>query len=726
MRGTDLVCPKGFVPEPAAGDAEPDCTADATVCGEDPFGGVAEAPGVVFVDAAFNGPSAGTRAAPYKSLAQGVEAAPAGGTVAVAAGTYAGGLLVGKPLQLLGRCAALVHIVSPAGESALVVKAGADGSTVRGMRLTGGTDLLYVSMAKKVSLQHLWIESAQLTGLSVVVNAQATLSDSVVARTVGDKSDVDAGTGIAVADAVLGVHRVRVTRNRGFGVVIFDGALVDMQDSLIDEGNPTQAKGPAGMGAFVGAGSSMTVARSRVHRNGAAGFKVKGKGSALTMTRVAITATRPWWTVAKTHGIGIHGQHGAQVTLDAGLVHDNRMVGAIIEGDPGGSLTLRRTRVSGTRPPPEALFGPGVSAIGEVAVALEDVTLQDNEYYSVLLELKASAVLRSVRITGNRMGSKPNDYSSALAVFTGAKANLEDVHFWENTDSALRAADLGVSVVGRRVLIAHTSNRGLDDQMVAPGLYVQDGAQVWLHDSRIHGSEGVGVLASGDATALRLSAAVLDANKPLRSNGNYGLALVAQNGVLVELLGVRATGNHGAAVVVDQPDARIVAHGLAVDHTLPRISDAGGGHAIYGAHGAALDLTAAWVVDNFATGIAVDKSALRADRAVVRLTRFAHLIDPDRRQIKVALGDALLGVHATLFEVGHSLIVDNQRAGLLLDSTLGAKLTGSLVARGTFGVVTQNGTGLGATGNLIYGHSQQNLVGDGGLAVPEPPGLAGK
>ncbi len=726
LLGTDLVCPKGFLPKAGTGDALPDCTADPVDCGDDPFGGVAEGAGAVFVSAAFDGTALGTRAAPYKSLAEAIETAPAGATVAIAAGTYAGGLVVGKPLKLLGRCAAMVHIKAQPTDSALVVKAGADGTSVQGIRMTGGHESLYVSLAQNVELHRVWVESALLAGVVLTAGASVNVSDSVVARTVGDKSDVDAGAGVVAIDAVVQMKRVRVTRSRGVGLELSGGAKVSVQDCVIDEGNPTQGNGPMGMGIFVGAATELTMQRSRLHRNGTAGIKAKGKGAKVYVERTAVTSTRPWWSAAKSHGIALHGQNGAHITADAVWLHDNRTAGAVGELDGDGVLKIRRSAITGTRPLSAVSWGPGVSSAGKVQVELTRVLLHNNEYHSALFDHGAHAVLRDVVVSGNRLGGDSNDYSAAIAVFHGSQLAMEDVALWQNADCGILAADALVNVVGRRVLIAHTANRGVGDVMVAPAVYAQDGATVWLHDSRIYGSEGVAVLPQGSNTAVRLTRVTLDHSLPLRSNGDYGLAVVAAKGAKVELLGVRATDNHGASVVADLPATRIVANGLLVDHTLPRKSDGGGGHAIYGAHGAALELVGTWVVDNYATGIAVDKSALLADRTVVRMTRFANLIDPDRRQMKVALGDALLGASASAFEIRRSIAVDNQRAGLLVDGTPGAILTGTLVARGTFGVVTQSASTLISKGNLVYGNSQQNRSGESGLAVPVPPSLVGK
>lgn len=726
LQGTDLVCPKGFVAKPTAGPALPDCAPDPADCGDDPFGGVAEGPNAVFVDAAFTGASAGTRVAPYSSLAQAIEAAPAGATVAVARGTYPGGLQLAKPLQLRGRCAAMVHLKPEIGESALVLKAGADGSSVQGLRVTGGTEPLYVSMAQKVELRRILVDAGQLIGILVTTGASAQIVDSVVSHTVGDQSDVDGGTGIAAVDASVQVSQVRVTRSRGIGVVVSGGGKLTLTDCVVDEGNPQEAKGPAGMGAYVGQSSSLTVRRSRLHRNGAAGVKLKGKGAQLLIERSAVTSTRPWWTITKTHGLGLHGQTGAQIFADAVLIHDNRSIGAAIEQDGDGVLQLQRSAVTGTRRLPEGTMGVGLAGHGKVQVELSQVLLDDNERHSAMLGFGALATLERVLVRGNRLGLDPKTFSSALLVHDGAHVDLQDVSVWDNADCGVHAYGAGVQVAGRRLLVGHTRNRGLDDVLVSPGVYVESGVHLWLLDSRIHRSEGVGVLVGGPDSAVRLTGTTIDDTRPLRSNGDYGLAVVAQGGAQVALDGVRTTANHGAAVAADQPQTRIAAHGLLVDHTRPRHSDSGGGHGVYGAHGAALELTGTLVVDNYATGIAVDKSSLLADRCAVRMTRFANLIEPDKRQLKVALGDALLAVQATGFAVRDSIVLDNQRAGLLVDSTAGAKLSASLVARGTFGLVTQNSATLAAVGNLVYGHTQQNRVSDGGLAVPQPPGLVGK
>ena len=97
--GVPWLCPPGFAVDPPGpgSDAGPArCKPDPSDCPADPFGDVVEGADVAFVDASAAPGGDGSRAAPWRSLADAITATTVH-VVAIAAGTYVGPFLSAAP-----------------------------------------------------------------------------------------------------------------------------------------------------------------------------------------------------------------------------------------------------------------------------------------------------------------------------------------------------------------------------------------------------------------------------------------------------------------------------------------------------------------------------------------------------------------------------------------------------------------------------------------------------
>lgn len=150
-------------------------------CGPEPWGLIETGADTVYVDAASPGGD-GTPASPLSTLAEAVAAAPSGATVAVAAGSYQGNLVLGDaPLTIWGRCPALVSV------SGGFRIAGPGEVTLRGLGISGSGGGVDVERGT-ARLTDLWVHD--LTNIGIVVEstignpASAVLEDVHIARVV--------------------------------------------------------------------------------------------------------------------------------------------------------------------------------------------------------------------------------------------------------------------------------------------------------------------------------------------------------------------------------------------------------------------------------------------------------------------------------------------------------------------------------------------------------------
>src|SRR5262245_39669206 len=132
-------------------------------CGEGRWGNIPIEANTVFVDGSYLGTIVlGTETQPFTTIVDAAAAAPQGGLIAIAAGSYVGSVFVAKGLRVWGRCASLVEIVaSPDLPSAVL---DSDASELHGVAL-GGDSSLVITGALDVVLDGVWIHDTDFPGL---------------------------------------------------------------------------------------------------------------------------------------------------------------------------------------------------------------------------------------------------------------------------------------------------------------------------------------------------------------------------------------------------------------------------------------------------------------------------------------------------------------------------------------------------------------------------------
>ena len=106
---------------------------------------------------------------PWPTVAQAIAKAPTGGLVAVAAGQYPASLTIaGAPLRLWGVCPGRVSLVGTDDGATLTIGAGADGTEVGGLALTGPGRGLLLGGAANVVVDRVRIHDNLDRGISAV------------------------------------------------------------------------------------------------------------------------------------------------------------------------------------------------------------------------------------------------------------------------------------------------------------------------------------------------------------------------------------------------------------------------------------------------------------------------------------------------------------------------------------------------------------------------------
>jgi hypothetical protein len=236
--GDPPACPSGRMAIPGETSCRP--VAD---CGSGKWGSIPVDGTTQYVDGSYTGGSSdGSASKPWTNILNGVKAAASGAIVAVAAGTYLESVSIGgKPIKLWGRCPDMVKIASSTS-AALAFAAGAEGSEVHRVALTGHGYGAWIQ-ASGVLVDAVWVQGTAQYG--VVANANASVQGSLVE-----------GCGV-------------------MGIIANKSVQIAIDASVVRDTTP-DATGSYGRGIDINQGDSVTVTRSLLERNREAQLAVAG------------------------------------------------------------------------------------------------------------------------------------------------------------------------------------------------------------------------------------------------------------------------------------------------------------------------------------------------------------------------------------------------------------------------------------------------------------------
>ncbi|MGK3992428.1 hypothetical protein WME86_03950 [Sorangium sp. So ce1024] len=387
-------CPRGQMAIPG----DPRCR-DVAPCGDGEHGAIPVEANTEFVNAAYAGvDSDGTRARPWKRIQQGIDHAPPGGIVAVAAGIYTEDLVIrSRPVRLWGRCPALVEVVGTGGALATlqILRQRASGSEVHGLAFTGPQLGVLVTGATDVTLEQVWIHDTGSRGLDVedpygpasvavrasliesarelgvyVGGSEATIEATVV-RGTQPRGDGTHGVGIAARhDDTAPQERAKVTlrasvveQNRDFGVHVI-GSEAAIEATVVRATQPSSDDvGGWGLAIVNGAASQeraeVTLRASLLEHNHASSVAVIGSDVVIAST--IVRATQPHIDGTEGEGIDVAidpaTEERATLTLRASVLEDNATFGIRVVGS---DATIASTVVRDTVPASDGTGGIGL------------------------------------------------------------------------------------------------------------------------------------------------------------------------------------------------------------------------------------------------------------------------------------------------------------------------------------------------------------------------------
>jgi hypothetical protein len=289
-------CPGGQLAIP--GDEACHALAD---CGTGTWGAIPVDAATQYVDASYaGGGSDGSAARPWTTIGAAVGAAPSGGIVAIAAGSYREDVVISNTaVRLWGRCPAMTEIVASGGASGAAVEAGraAPGTEIHWIALTGDgigasvgaggvvvdaawvhdTTQFGVDAAGRLTMNGSLVERCGAAGIRVT-KGEATADASVV-RDTAPAPDGSEGVGIeARTGGSVSIRHSVLERNHDTQLGL-DGADGVLDGCVVRDGLPKQSDMSNGVAVFAdfdGHRPSVTVRASTLERNATVGIVVVG------------------------------------------------------------------------------------------------------------------------------------------------------------------------------------------------------------------------------------------------------------------------------------------------------------------------------------------------------------------------------------------------------------------------------------------------------------------
>lgn len=739
--GVPWICPPGFkaTASPTAEDDLPDCVADPDDCGQDPFGGVAEAPGVLFVDASAAAGGDGSRQSPLQDLPAAVAQCVPGGTVAVAAGVYPGSVALKHPCNIIGRCAAKVTIVGDADKTAVLAWKSETVAwmQLRGLRLTGKGWGLNIKEPYKIKAERIWVDGVQERGVAAF-GGHLELSDSLISQVqpAASAAGVGAMTGWG---GTLHMHRVRVSRTVGVGVYAMhaDTALTG-NGLIVDHGDQGPGGKVDGAGVYVFNGGHVKLRSSRISRNHFTGILAAEPGSSLDA--LATVVDHGLANIGdKSAGHGISAESGAQVGLRGVRVHASHTTGVQVI-DAGSVLQARGLLVDATRSAVSSgLMGFGLAAFQGGMLFADSVRLNDSRAAGLGMEAQGTtAVIARMLVDGTRAQAANGALGVGVAVESGAILDLRSAHVHGSSQTGINAVQPGTVVQATDIVVTDSgpqpgeTGRGF-------GIAVGYGAHVAIRGGRVSNNTWAGVVVAGGAlqTRVRLEDLLIDRTRFAASTDLWGLGLLVEGHADVQAVGCRVVSNRFAGIgaqwhiagkgEVPKGPLRLRVHGAAIERTRRDPNDHSNGMGavvVLGAQDVSFD--ASLFAGNHSAAVAVSgASAVVRDCALLDTGEASYpKVHPDGSTVQEDFSDGLLVHDAVSVRVERCLMYGHQRAGVLLDHNTDAQVSGIAAFNGLFGIAAIKNTQQTLQGNLLYGNGQ-NVVSDQTLFVPPAPTLQG-
>ncbi len=557
-------------------------------CPPGPFPQVPEgAKDVVYVSAASTcTEGCGAQEAPFPTIAAALEAVPDGGYVLVGAGAYSEGLLIQKPVHVVGLCSASVKLsgTDPGPElpSVAFSLAGVWVANTQGVELGGiaiesqGVGLaavqskeisahdielvgssgaaVYAGSKAEVQLERLWIHDTKQGekpsqygyGVEVTDGGKVALRSSLVEEargtgvdardkwtflevknvTVRNTQSTESGLvgmgGAAALGAELSITESLLELNRREGVACGTPGTKVFVDSSVIRDTHPDTGGHFGFGISAAQGCALSVRGTLLVQDTVAGINVEGPGTAATIVASVVDGTQS--DAGGHYGMGVQAVDGCVAQVFGSLVRSNRQNGILAAG-PGTLLAVAGGLATGTLPAASSDFAAGLWASDGAKVEASFSVLDGNSCYGAAVSQPGATVeLTSCAVRGTVPAGNP-DGAAGLLALSGGRLTANSLLVEGNSCVGLALADPGTAVEVIGGTIRGTSRTSYD--MGGYGVQAAGGATLYASHLLLLGNESTGVQVSGNGSQVTLDGSLVGMSPPGPNPDVAGLGILA-------------------------------------------------------------------------------------------------------------------------------------------------------------------------------------------------------
>ena len=506
---------------------------------------------VLYVSATATAGGDGSRAAPFRAIADALAVATAGSTLAVGVGSYDEPVALRDGVSLVGACVADTRIAWSTRDSApaSIQVRGAD-VTVRDLQIGGERSGLLVDRGGRATVRNVLVDGATEAGVRVHFDGVADITDLVVRDTRVEPSDGLSAFGLVVElGGTADVTRAAIDGNTTAGVIAdASDTVLRLSDAVVANTLSVPGDLAYGIGVISQTGSRVELSRVAVEGNRSAALNTTAAGTVLTATDSVFRGTRQVAPESDSYGALTQ---GGRIEVSRSLFEDNTLVDVYPQAD--GSIVLT------------------------------DVVLRDGVPVSIV---GASAILalEGNTVEGTRLSIEGYGHRGVHVDGAGATAQLRDVIFldvrtsWVSSDGAAmtmeralvaRATKSGGGTVGADATCTLRDYTFRDPRIGegharSPAIAAREGASIDIERASVDGAIGYalgaffdGTMRAADVTMSNTAASLGGADLGL----GWGLFVNEDSTANIERIFIdRATGFGvmvGARSQVELVDARI-------------------------------------------------------------------------------------------------------------------------------------------------------------------------